>query len=1000
MKIFKNYFLYFLLLISGVVSAQYEFIDLHNFNGTGGANPYGSLLRNGNALYGLTEKGGIHNRGCVFSVDTNGNGFKDLLDFNGSNGSNPYGSLICLGKKLYGMTTYGGISGDGNIFSIDTNGVNYRDLLDFNMTNGAYPFGSLLLSDSVLYGMTSTGGPGYGNIFCIDTNGSGFRVLLNFIGANGFLPYGSLIISGNILYGMASEGGAHNYGCVFSLNKNGTGYKDLLDFNQTNGSYPEGSLVLVGNRVYGMTTNGGSINYGTIFCIDTNGSGYKHLHDFMYSTGLFPVYSNLNFLNGNLYGMTNAGGKNNTGTVFSIDTNGSAYQDIYDFSVANGDYPYGSLSFSGNWMYGMTELGGSVNYGVIFSFRTCSTSASSLINTNVSCFGDSDGSATIIPTSGIAPFSYMWSTNPAQTSAQATGLKAGSYSVIVYDSTGCTTTLKITITQPASLKDSMLSTCATCCNCAGTAIDFTYGGTQPYTFLWSNGATTDTIKSLSGGSYTCTVTDANGCIKTDTVWVHNGNHVITSQTDITCNGLNNGTASVSIFGNYSYSWSPGGATTSSISGLSAGSYTVSISSIDTIGCSSSYIFTISEPPAFTISASLISNVKCYGVGDGSASSIASGGSLPYTYYWSDGESTANASKLLTGIAIINAKDKNGCTATASVVLTQPTILIANLSISTLGPCDTYPSVIANVSGGTQPYSYYWTDYGGTNSYEDVDVTCPNGYSAESVAVTDNNGCTANNFVLLNQPVQYINPYPTYTNISCNAGSNGSITLGVCSNISSNYTYFWNSSRFNTYINPYTINNLSAGTYKIYVTDLNGCSTSQEFITITQPPAIKIITDSINDNGSCNGSTWAIITGGTKPYSYIWTGGLTTDTIKNQCAGNYCCRVTDANGCIDSVCVTISLSTSLSKALFKLGNIGVFPNPNNGTFNFSNITEKSTVEVYNILGEKVKVATLNPPVGGHSSNLIDLTNQPNGIYFYRVLTDSGALAGEGKIIIQK
>ncbi len=111
-----------------------------------GENPYSSLTLLGKTLFGMTYQGGANGDGLIFSIDTNGSGYKDLLDFDNAHGYYPNDSLTFSGKTLFGMASYGGANGDGLIFSIDTNRSGYKDLLDFNITNGKKHEGSLALS--------------------------------------------------------------------------------------------------------------------------------------------------------------------------------------------------------------------------------------------------------------------------------------------------------------------------------------------------------------------------------------------------------------------------------------------------------------------------------------------------------------------------------------------------------------------------------------------------------------------------------------------------------------------------------------------------------------------------------------------------------------------------------------------------------------------------------------------------------------------------------------
>ncbi|HTB05867.1 MAG TPA: T9SS type A sorting domain-containing protein [Bacteroidia bacterium] len=361
-------------------STQAQFTNLLNFDTVSGQSPFGNLTLSGNKLYGMTSTGGANNDGVIFMVDTNGGNYKDIYDFNGGFGSRPFGTLLLVGNKFYGMAEMGGGNGVGCIFSIDTNGGSYTDLFDFNGGNGSYPTstGPLTLAGSKLYGMTSQGGAkDSGCIFSIDTTGKGYKVLFSFNGANGKSPAGSLMIAGNKLFGATTSGCTKENGCVFSIDTNGNGYKTLVVFNDTNGHGPNGSLTLSGKVLYGMTSNGGYSENGCIFSIDTMGTNYKVLYKFdsTYNPHRWSPNGSL-ILNGSiLYGMTESGGPHNNGCIFSIDTNGSGYMDMFDFNwgTGTGVHPSSSLILSGNVLYGMTNEGGASFDGDIFSFKDITT---------------------------------------------------------------------------------------------------------------------------------------------------------------------------------------------------------------------------------------------------------------------------------------------------------------------------------------------------------------------------------------------------------------------------------------------------------------------------------------------------------------------------------------------------------------------------------------------------------------------------------------------------
>lgn len=374
-------------LTTDAVQAQSNW--LYSFTGAGGKFPYyGSLTTVGHKFYGMTNGGGAHSAGCIFSIDTTGTAYKDVFDFDTANGLAPAGSLTLVGKTLFGMTTSGGAHNLGLIFSIDTDGTQYKDMLDFNAVNGSNPYGSLVfVSPNWVMGMTALGGlNGDGLVFRIDTNGTLYKDLLDFNGANGKTPYGSLVVQYGIqvdLYGMTQYGGAHDSGCIFRVDTTGSTYVDMHDFKGTDGRYPLGSLVFNSNNnvLFGMTSSGGTVNAGTIFEISDIGTPFKVEYSFAGADGKYPNGSLC--ISGNvLYGMTSGGGANSDGVVFSVDSNGTGYKDMLDFNdVMNGEDPSGSLTLSGNFLYGMAEAGGANGDGVIFGFNY-KTVGINEINTN------------------------------------------------------------------------------------------------------------------------------------------------------------------------------------------------------------------------------------------------------------------------------------------------------------------------------------------------------------------------------------------------------------------------------------------------------------------------------------------------------------------------------------------------------------------------------------------------------------------------------------------
>ena len=279
----------------------------------------------------------------------------------------------------------------------------YTKLLDFNNTNGNLPFGSVILSenDSVLYGMTSSGGPTNGGIiFSMNTDGTGYTNLHTFImgvTTDGSNPQGSLIRSGNVLYGMTTSGGIYTMGTVFTINTDGSGYHILYDFTDSMGNTisgnPWSTLTLSGNVLYGTTY--GAPGNGNVFSIHTDGSAYANLLDFNMTNGQHPGYGALALSGNLLYGTTMYGGTTGNGVVFSIHTDGTGYNKLLDFNTTNGSMPFGSLILSGNMLFGAAANGGAYDHGVIFSIHTDGTAYKKLFEFDETNGLSPDGSLTL-----------------------------------------------------------------------------------------------------------------------------------------------------------------------------------------------------------------------------------------------------------------------------------------------------------------------------------------------------------------------------------------------------------------------------------------------------------------------------------------------------------------------------------------------------------------------------------------------------------------------------
>jgi hypothetical protein len=578
---------------------------------------------------------------------------------------------------------------------------------------------------------------------------------------------------------------------------------------------------------------------------------------------------------------TNPTCSNNNGSITATVTGGSSPY-TYAWTPSGGSNATASGLSAGTYTVTVTDHSGCTGTASTTLTLTNTLTASGTVNANDKCFGNNNGSATVTPGGGASPYTYSW--NPGgQTTATVSTLSAGTYTVTVTDNSGCSTTTSVTISQPSSAVGITIAsqtnvTCNAGSNGSATANAAT-GGTSPYTYNWTpTGGTNLTASNLSAGTYTITATDNHGCAATASVTISQPatgvGVTIASQTNVLCNGGATGsaTANPATGGTspYTYNWTPTGGTNLTASNLSAGTYT--ITATDNHGCAATASVTISQPATgLGITIASQTNVLCNGGNTGSATAnTATGGTSPYTYNWTPtGGTNLTASNLSAGTYTITATDNGGCTATASVTISQPVnalgITIASqTNIQCFGGTG---SAIANAAtGGTSPYTYNWTPSGGTN-------LAASNLSAGSytITATDNNGCTATASVTITQPAASVAiTIASHTNVSCSGGSNGTATANAATGGSSPYTYNWTPSGGTNL----TASNLSAGTYTITATDNNGCSATAS-VTISQPASSISISIASQTNVTCNGNsdgsaTANAATGGTSPYTYNWT----------------------------------------------------------------------------------------------------------------------------------
>ncbi len=367
-------------LVAGTGSkavAQYALETLASFNTTNGSTPQAGLLLDaaGN-LYGTTETGGANQYGTVFEIASGTNSINDLASFNYTNGAYSFGNLIAdSGGNLYGTTDQGGTNGYGTVFQIAAGTNALSDIVSFNIggdgTQGTSPVAGLIADSSGnLYGTTMGGGVNFdGTVFEVAAGTHALTTLAAFNETNGETPSAGLIFDakGN-LYGTTSEGGAKGDGTVFEIAAGTHALTTLVSFTGANGEKPGAGLVLDANgNLYGTTQQGGQHGDGTVFEIANGTQTLSTLVAFKGTNGSTPDGGLMFDSSGNLFGTTLLGGTHNDGSVFEIAAGTNAFSTLASFDSANGRSPVGDLiaDTNGN-LYGMTNAGGVSGVGTVF----------------------------------------------------------------------------------------------------------------------------------------------------------------------------------------------------------------------------------------------------------------------------------------------------------------------------------------------------------------------------------------------------------------------------------------------------------------------------------------------------------------------------------------------------------------------------------------------------------------------------------------------------------
>lgn len=574
----------------------------------------------------------------------------------------------------------------------------------------------------------------------------------------------------------------------------------------------------------------------------------------------------------------------------------------YDWGIGNATTNSASHHISGlyagNYTLTITDaVGCDTTFSFVVNAPQQVWSATILSQIDANCGGAATGSLVAGTTPSVAPVSYIW--HHGQSAQTATGLYPGGYTVTVTDSIGCQSAANGVIIGPPAL---VVSTTVVSnynghqlsCNLSsdGCAQANIMGGSPGYTYEWSTGETTAMACNLSAGMHMVTITDAQGCQVQDTVNVIPPPPITVSISQsgnvLTPHPLG-GAGSA-----YAYVWTTG-ETTRSININLAGTYCVTVS--DANGCASSACQIINHYPLITPQ-----HVSCHGLSNGCASAVFNGGTAPYTYLWSTGETVNNICNLTAGVHDVTITDNTGATAIGSTTITEPnpisTTVTETASILCFGGTG---ELTANPTGGTSPYVYDWG--AGATLANSISGLASGTYC---VVITDNNGCKDTACQVLIEPSALV-VWLSGTAVSCNGGNDGTsqiMAAGGTGALSYVWPYGGQTSQIAT--------GLSSGVYCPTIADANGC-TITDCVTITEPSAVTTTIGNLSNysgaNVSCHGSDGVaevITVGGIAPYSFLWDyNSQSTHTATGLTSGNNCVTITDANGCTVSDCINLT-----------------------------------------------------------------------------------------------
>ncbi len=570
----------------------------------------------------------------------------------------------------------------------------------------------------------------------------------------------------------------------------------------------------------------------------------------------------------------------------------------------------------GNYVVNVTDARGCVqtrNYFLETAGDALTIDSGATQVASVSCFGDDDGAINAAVFGGATPYAYSWSGPNGFTAATAniSGLAPGSYQLTVTDANNETAvSVQFVVTEPSTplgVTANITDESAPGQNNGGVQLTVT-GGTPGYNFNWNNNNFTADNFGLTMGTYAVTITDTRGCTLEESYVVSTDADPLvidalgSTVNNVRCFGDSNGSISPVVNGGvppYTYNWGPQGSTRD-ISGLAAGQYTLTVT--DQSGITDIQTFVIQPGSSIDIVVGPVVPESVNG-NDGSIQVTVSGGTTPYTYSWVSNtgffSTSEDISNLIEGNYTLLVTDANGCQEQAIVTL-GAILSIQNkfeIDVDCFGECTGEVDIV--VQGGQAPYLYNWA---GPDSFsastQDVDELCAGTYT---VTITDAAGQQVFSTCRIDEPLLALSIANNPIIINEIVPNDGSINITVNGGTPP-YSYQWSNLAISE-----DLTDLKAGSYRVTVTDANGCIViSPEYAIDRIPLPLRIenvVTTDPTCNGDCNGSVSLQIVGGDAPYTISWND-QNSQTLsstnpnyvrEDMCAGAYVFTVVDANG---------------------------------------------------------------------------------------------------------